>query len=177
MGLEVALIAATTISAVGGFVQAQQATQAAETEMQFRQYQIGVQNEQLAEDRKLVELQALEQENARRDRSRQVKAANEAFLAGSGVRESLSFQAIDDAANKALETDISNLRLQGSVSTGRITDQIAVNRVESQFQRTRASQISTQAYTGAAFNAATAATRSYSSYEMYRTRPASTLVR
>jgi len=170
MGLEVALIAATAISAVGGFVGAQQAAQAAETEMQFRQYQIGVQNEQLAEDRKIVELQALEQENARRDRSRQIRAANEAFLAGSGVRESLSFQAIDEAANKALESDIQNIRLQGQVATGRLTDQIAVNRVESQFQRTRASQIATQAYTGAFFNAATAATRNYSTYAYSRTR-------
>lgn len=170
MGLEVALIAATAVSAVGGFVQAQQATQAAETEMQFRQYQIGVQNEQLAEDRRIVELQALEQENARRDRSRQIKAANEAFLAGSGVRESLSFQAIDEAANKALESDIQNIRLQGQVSTGRLTDQIAVNRVESQFQRTRASQISTQAYTGAFFGAASAATRNYATYAYSRTR-------
>lgn len=170
MGLEVALIAATAVSAVGGFVQAQQATQAAETEMQFRQYQISQQNEQLAEDRKLVELQALEQENARRDRSRQIKAANEAFLAGSGVRESLSFQAIDEAANKALEADIGNIRLQGAVSTGRLTDQIAVNRVESQFQRTRASQISTQAYTGAVFGAASAVTRNYATYAYSRTR-------
>jgi len=171
-GLEVGLLvaASATVSSVGGFVGAQQATQAAETEMEFRQYQIGVQNEQLAEDRKLIELQALEQENARRDRSRQVRAANEAFLAGSGVRESLSFQVIDNAANEALKDDISNIRLQGAVSTGRVTDQIAVNRVESQFQRTRASQISSQAYTGAAFNAASAVTRAGSSYAMYRTR-------
>lgn len=170
MGLETALIAATAVSAVGGFVQAQQAIQTAETEMRFRQYQIEQQNEQLAEDRKLVELQALEQENARRDRSRQIKAANEAFLAGSGVRESLSFQAIDEAANKALEADISNIRLQGAVSTGRLTDQIAVNRVESQFQRTRASQIATQAYTGAFFGAASSATRNYSTYQYSKTR-------
>lgn len=170
-GIEIALIGATAVSTTGAFVAAGQTAAAAEGEANFRNYQIGEQNKQLEEDRKLVQLQALEQENARRDRSRQIKATNEAFLAGSGVSESLSFEAIDQAANKALSTDIQNIRLSGQVSSARLADQIAVNRVEQQFQKTRASQIATQAYTGAVFQSASSALRNYATADYYRTNP------
>jgi len=166
-----ALVASTLISAAGQAVQASQSAAAASAEADYRNYQLDVQNKQLEEDRKLAELQALEAENQRRDRAREVRAANEAFIGGSGVGESRSFlQGAAAAGEEALRKDITNIRLQGSVTTGRITDQIGVNRVESQFARERASMIGQQAATSAVFNTlGTAATNAYR-YNQYKTK-------
>ena len=163
------LVASTLISAAGQAVQASQASAAADAEADYRNYQLGVQNEQLAEDRKLTELQALEAESQRRDRAREIRAANEAFTAGSGVGESRSFlQGAGAAGEQALRKDITNIRLQGSVATGRITDQIGVNRVEAQFARDRASMIGQQARAGAVIGTLTSAATNAYRYTQYR---------
>lgn len=166
-----ALVASTLISAVGSGVQYAQASAAAQTEADFRNYQLGVQNRQLEEDRKLAELQALETENQRRDRAREIRAANEAFIAGSGVGESRSFlQGAAEAGDEALRKDITGIRLQGSVATGRITDQIAVNRVEAQFAQQRASMIAGQSAASSAFGFANTLSTNAYRYNQYKTR-------
>jgi hypothetical protein len=164
------LVASTLVSAVGGAVQYAQTSAAAESEAAFRNYQLDVQNKQLEEDRRLAELQALETENQRRDRAREIRAANEAYTAGSGVGENRSFlQGSGVAADAALRQDITNIRLQGSVARGRITDQIGVNRVEQQFAMQRASMIGSQAASSAIFGTIGSGITNAYRYNQYKT--------
>lgn len=149
-----AIVASTLISAVGGFVGASQQSAAAESEAAFRNYQLDIQNRQLAEDAELTRIQALEVENKRLDQNRRLRAANEAFLAGSGVGESRSFiQGVEPQGERALRSDVASLRLQSATQINRIADQIAVNKAEGQFARARADMTSSSAYTNAFFNA------------------------
>lgn len=150
-----AIIASTLISATAGFVGAAGQAAAAESEAAWRNYQLEVQNRQLAEDAELTRIQAVETENKRLDQNRRLRAANEAFLAGSGVGESRSFlQGVEAQGDKTLRQDVASLRLQSGVAINRIADQIAVNKAEGQFARARADMTATSAYTSAAFNAA-----------------------
>jgi len=157
-----ALIASTAVTAVGGAVSAVQQSAAAESEAAWRNYQLEIQNRQLAEDAELTRIQSLETENARRDQTRKLRAANEAFLAASGVGESRSFlQGVEKQSDVTLRQDVASLRLQSATQIGRIADQIAVNKAEGQFARAKASMTSTAAYTNAAFGAAASATKGY----------------
>jgi hypothetical protein len=155
------IAASTAISSVGGFVSAAGQSAMAQSEADWRNYQLEVQNRQLAEDQELTRIQALETENKRLDQ-------NEAFLAGSGVGESRSFlQGVEPQGERALRQDVASLRLQSATQINRIADQIAVNKAEGQFARARADLTSSYAYTNAAFNAASSITRG--AY-LYKTR-------
>ena len=163
-----AIVASTLVSAVGGFVQAGQAAAAAESQAAWRNYQLEVQNRQLAEDAELTRIQALEVENQRREKNRRVMAANEAFLAGSGVGESRSFlQGVLPSEETNLRKDVAALRLQSATQISRIADQIAVNKAEGQFARASASMTASNAFTNAAFNAAGAVTKGIYTYNRY----------
>jgi hypothetical protein len=162
------IAASTAISSVGGFVSAAGQSAMAQSEADWRNYQLEVQNRQLAEDQELTRIQALETENKRLDQNRRLRAANEAFLAGSGVGESRSFlQGVEPQGERALRQDVASLRLQSATQINRIADQIAVNKAEGQFARARADLTSSYAYTNAAFNAASSITRG--AY-LYKTR-------
>jgi hypothetical protein len=163
-----AMVASTLVSAVGGFVQAGQAAAAAESQAEWRNYQIEVQNRQLAEDAELTRIQALEVENQRREKSRKLMAANEAFLAGSGVGESRSFlQGVVPAEEFGLRQDVAALRLQSATQISRIADQIAINKAEGQFARATASMTASNAFTNAAFNAAGSIAKGVYTYDRY----------
>jgi hypothetical protein len=164
-----AMVASTLVSAVGGFVQAGQAAAAAESQAEWRNYQIEVQNRQLAEDAELTRIQALEVENQRREKSRKLMAANEAFLAGSGVGESRSFlQGVVPAEEFGLRQDVAALRLQSATQISRIADQIAINKAEGQFARATASMTASNAFTNAAFNAAGSVAKGVYTYNRFR---------
>jgi hypothetical protein len=164
-----ALIASTAISAVGAGVSAVQQSAAAESEAAWRNYQLEIQNRQLAEDAELTRIQALETENARRDQSRRLRAANEAYIAGSGVGESRSFlQGVEPQNEAMLRQDVAALRLQSATQISRIADQITVNKAEGQFARARADMASTAAYTNAAFSAAGSIAKGYYAYSKFR---------
>ena len=153
------MAASAAVSAAGAGVAATYQSAAAETESNFRNYQIDIQNRQLKDDAELTRIQALETENARRDQSRRLRAANEAFLAGSGVGESRSFlQGVEPQNDAMLRSDIASLRLQSATQISRIADQISVNKAEGQFARARASATSSAAYANAAFSAGSAIT-------------------
>lgn len=155
ISLTAALIGSTLISTAGAFVGAAGQAAAAESEAAWRNYQLDVQNRQLAEDAELTRIAALETENKRLDQSRRLRAANEAFLAGSGVGESRSFlQGVEPQGERALRSDVASLRLQSATQINRIADQIAVNKAEGQFARGSAAMAGNIAYTNAAFNAA-----------------------
>jgi len=163
-----AMVASTLVSAVGGFVQAGQAAAAAESQAEWRNYQIEVQNRQLAEDAELTRIQALEVENQRREKSRKLMAANEAFLAGSGVGESRSFlQGVVPTEELGLRQDVAALRLQSATQISRIADQIAVNKAEGQFARATASMTASNAFTNAAFNAAGSVAKGVYTYNRF----------
>lgn len=150
-----AIVASTLISATGAFVGAAGQAAAAESEAAWRNYQLEIQNRQLAEDAELTRIQALETENKRLEQNRRLRAANEAFLAGSGVGESRSFlQGVEPQAERTLRQDVASLRLQSATQINRIADQIAVNKAEGQFARARADMTASSAYASAAFSAA-----------------------
>ena len=149
------IAASTAISSVGAFVGAAGQSAIAQSEADWRNYQIDIQNRQLAEDAELTRIAALETENARLDQNRRLRAANEAYIAGSGVGESRSFlQGVEPQGERALRQDVASLRLQSATQINRIADQIAVNKAEGQFARARADLTSSYAYTNAAFSAA-----------------------
>lgn len=167
-GLEIAIIS-TAVSAAGSATNAMMASEAADAEAGYRNYQLQKQNEQLKEDMKLTEVQALETENARREQARRVRAQNDAFLAGSGVGESRSFlDGVDQTNDRALRADLTSLRTNASVATSRIADQIGVNNAEAQFARTRASMIKTQAWTDAGFSTASAGLENFRKIGTYK---------
>ena len=148
------LAASTAVSTIGGFAQAGMTAAAAESEAAFRNYQLEMQNRQLAEDKKQAEIQAIQQENARQDAARRARATNEAFIASSGVGENISFlQGADVVAEKNLRQDVASMRLNAAIGQNRIADQIMVNKAEGQFAIARAGMTSQAAYTGAAVNA------------------------
>jgi len=164
-----ALIASTAFTAIGGVTSAVMQSAAADSEAAWRNYQLEIQNRQLAEDAELTRIQALETENARRDQSRRLRAANEAYIAGSGVGESRSFlQGVEPQNEATLRKDVAALRLQSATQISRIADQIAVNKAEGQFARARADMTSAAAYTNAAFNAAGSVAKGYYTYSKFR---------
>jgi len=165
------MIASTAVSAVGGAVQAGQASAAAESEAAFRNYQIEIQNRQLAEDKRQAEIQGLQQENARQEASRRARAANEAFIASSGIGENISFlQGAETVADENLRRDIASLRLNTAIGQNRIADQIMVNKAEGQFATAKAGMISQGAWTGAITNTVgSALSNAYKGY-YYQTR-------
>jgi hypothetical protein len=147
------MIASTAVSAIGGAAQAGMASAAAESEAAFRNYQIEIQNRQLEEDKKQAEIMGLQQENARQDASRRARAANEAFIASSGIGENISFlQGAEVVADQNLRRDVASLRLNTAIGQNRIADQIMVNKVEGQFATVKAGMTSQNAYISAATN-------------------------
>lgn len=152
------LIGSTLIGTAGNFVGAAMTASAAQAENEYRQYQLNIQNKQLENDRKLAELNASQVENQRRQEARRLRATNEAFLAGSGIGQSMSFlEGADKAADRALREDVASLRLNLATTTSRIADQIAVNKAQSQFSSASARMQSTMAYTNAFFDSASLA--------------------
>lgn len=159
------LVASTAVTAVGSIVNARQASDIAYQEADYRSKQLQVQNTQLIEDMRLAEVQAMQQENERQDQARRLRAANDAFIAGSGVGENISYmQGTDKANDLAVRQDVANLRLQSAVQRGRIVDQIGVNRMENQFAYRKAALTSRQATTNAFFNTATSVANNAYSY-------------
>lgn len=170
-GMEMLLVASTAVSAAGGMAQAGMASAAAESEAAFRNYQIEIQNRQLEEDKKQAEIQALQQENARQEASRRARAANEAFIASSGVGENISFlQGAEVVADENLRRDVASMRLNAVIGQSRIADQIMVNKAEGQFATAKASMTSQAAWTGAITNTVgSALSNAYKGY-YYKTR-------
>jgi hypothetical protein len=163
------LIGSTLIGAAGNFASAAMTSTMAQTENEYRQYQLDIQNRQLANDRKLAELNASQVEIERRKEARRLRATNEAFLAGSGIGQSMSFlEGADKAADRALRQDVASLRLNLATTTSRIADQIAVNKAQSQFSSFSSRMQSTMAYTNAFFDTASLATSNIQKGQYYR---------
>lgn len=163
--------ASTAVSAVGGIAQAGMASAAAESEAAFRNYQIEIQNRQLEEDKRQAEIQALQQENARQEAARRARAANEAFIASSGVGDNISFlQGAEVVADQNLRRDVASMRLNAAIGQNRIADQIMVNKAEGQFATVKAGMTSQAAWTGAITNTVgSALSNAYKGY-YYKTR-------
>lgn len=164
------LVASTLISAAGAFTTAAMQSSAAQAEAAYRDQQLRIQNQQLMQDMQLAEIQGMQQENVRMDQARRMQAANEAFLASSGVGQSMSFmQGTEKENDIALRKDVANLRLQSITAQSRIADQIVVNNLEQQFVKQKASMTAAQGYTNAIFNTASSAVNNAYRYDYYRT--------
>lgn len=163
------LIGSTLIGTAGNFVGAAMTASAAQAENEYRQFQLDIQNKQLENDRKLAELNASQVETQRRQEARRLRATNEAFLAGSGIGQSMSFlEGADKAADRALRQDVASLRLNLATTTSRIADQISVNKAQSQFSSASARMQSTMAYTNAFFDSASLASSNMQKGQYYK---------
>ena len=163
------LVASTLITAAGSFATAAMSSSAAQTEAFYRDQQLRIQNQQLMQDMQMAEIQGMQQENVRMDQARKLQAANEAFLASSGVGQSMSFmQGTAQENDIALRKDVANLRLQSITAQSRIADQIVVNNLEQQFVKQKASMAGQQAYANAFFNTASSAVSNAYRYQTYK---------
>lgn len=149
------LIASTVTAGVGNLVGAVMTSSMAQAENEARQFQLGVQNKQLANDQKLAEVNATQVEVERRNEARRLRATNMAFMAGSGIGTSYSFlEGADKLADKNLRQDVADLRLNLATTTSRIADQISINKAQSQFSEYATGMKSMMAYTNAFFDTA-----------------------
>jgi len=102
---------------------------AAKSQAAFQQYEMTVQNQQLAQDAKNAEIQAIEQENLRLQASREQMSSNRATLAAYGLGSNSSFLMGATAADqRALRTTVADTRLGLATNLSRLSDQIGVNR-------------------------------------------------
>jgi len=164
------LIASAVVSTVGGFVQAGARSAAAEGEANWRNYQIEVQNRQLAAEKELVRIQAMQAETKRLEEQRITAARNEAFVAGSNILYNRAAFDIQKKSQENVRKDIAALRLNEATTVSRIADQIAVNRAEGQYMRDRAGLISDAAYVDAAFSGMSSMLSAGYKADYYKTR-------
>jgi hypothetical protein len=93
--------------------------------------QLNEQQEQMRKEQENVRLQAQEAEIARLEEYRQLREANLAGLAASGVGQNMSFtQGMEVASERALRRDLANIRLGKLGGENRIAQQIRVNRTQ-----------------------------------------------
>lgn len=151
-------------SIVGGMATASQA----KSEAQWRNYQLAVENKQLAEEQEMTRLRATEVEAQRMEQTRRMRASNLAAVAASGVAENTSFlQGADKLNDRQMRDDIGTLRLNSSVQINRIADQIAVNKAEGQFVTASAKTKGKAAMLSGFFDAAGSMVKGYSSTSYY----------
>ena len=125
-GVEIALVAGSVLAS-GASAYSQYS--AASSQAAYQQYEMTVQNQQLAQDAKNAEIQAMEQENARLQASRETMSSNRATLAAFGQSSNASFlMGATEADRRALTTGVADIRLGLGTSLSRLSDQIGVNR-------------------------------------------------
>lgn len=145
------MIASLVVGAAGAAMSANQASQAANSQAKWNQYNLDVQNQQLKQEQDMNRLKAQSTEADRLQADRQQRGRNYAFLAMSGADNDSFFQGADKANADAAARDVSTLRLNSSYQTNRIADQIAVNKANIQFGYQKADMESSAATTKAAF--------------------------
>ena len=109
MGIEAAIIASTVVSAYGAIQQGKYASAAAKAEQQ-----------QYEEEKRLAELKAIEDANARKRDAIVADASNRALFAaktGTDPSESASFLALRDANEAAADRDLGAIRLMGAATS------------------------------------------------------------
>lgn len=149
------MIASMVMSVAGSAMSAMQSGAAADSEAKWNQYNLQVQNQQLEDQKDMTRLQAGKVEADRLEASNAQRQRNLAFLASSGVDESMSFdQAIQPYNDKQTQRDVANLRLNSADTISRISDQIAVNNANITYGFQKADMTKQAANTKAFFGAA-----------------------
>lgn len=147
MCITAAILAGASLVASG--VGAMASISTAKANATLEEYRTEQQNKQLAENRELARIEALQAENARLEEFRRQRAANVAAIAGSGVSENRSFlQGIAKAEDKALRLDLKNLRMSATANENRIADQIKVNVMNASVARANAKTATVGAIAG-----------------------------
>ena len=137
MCISAAVIAGASLlaTAVGTFAQIDNA----QYNKGMQLLQLEEQRKQLNEQREAERLRSLEAEAARLHEFNQLREANLAAIAGSGVGQNISFlQGGEEADAKALRRDLANIRLGFLGESSRISSQIKVNRIEGQVVKANA---------------------------------------
>jgi hypothetical protein len=162
------MIVGAAISAASSIYGAAASSAAAQTESNFKNYQLEMQNRQLKDEQDMVRLKAQQTENERMEQSRRLRAVNEASIAASGVGENLSYlQGVEDYNDRTARQDIATLRLNSADQVSRIADQIQVNKVEGQFATAKSKMTSQAAWTTGVLNAGASLVNGYNSYKGY----------
>jgi hypothetical protein len=111
----------------------------AQAEAGVRRAQIDTENRQLAEEREMLRIQAMKQENERLEEHRKLMAQNEAWLGASGLAENMAYeQAVIPANETAMKRDAQTIALNAQARDSRIADQIHINKMERQHVGTKA---------------------------------------
>jgi hypothetical protein len=120
------LLIAASVAASGAAAYSQYST--AKSQAAFQQYSMAVQNQQLEQDKKNSEIQAISQENLRLQAAREQMSTNRATLAAFGLGENQSFLMGATAADqRALRNTVADTRLGLATNLSRLSDQIGVN--------------------------------------------------
>lgn len=144
--------------------------QTAKSQAAFQNYQSEIQNQQLKQEARNMEIQQMGEENRRLADARSLASSNRAQLAAYGLGENRTFiGGLTRADQRSLTTSIQDIRLAGATQQSRIADQIAVNRASSANLNYGVRQAAYGAIAGTIGSAANA----YGMYSMYNT-PSST---
>ena len=116
-------------------------------------------NVRLEQERRLAELQAIEQENIRKEMLNQTLADNLAFQSASGYYDdSRSFLNINKQATIKAEKDFANIRLNAKVVDVKYRDQMFENNISAK-----------SAVFGGYISAIAGLTTGYANYDFYKT--------
>jgi len=114
------------VSAYATYQSGQQQKAAMKAQAAIDRRNVEIQNAQLEEEKKLSDIRAWDEEQARREQFNQSAASLKALNRG---RDSGSFLAIFDAEEEALKFDIGQVRLGAEIEKGRYSSQISINKV------------------------------------------------
>lgn len=124
-------------------------------------YKARIQQQQAEEQRRIVEIQAFQQESARSSEFERARSAALAAIGASGLGEHISFfNAIDPEAQKNFLQDVRNIRLNMVQQRKTLADQIQVAEYSKEIARANASA----SKIGAIANFAQTAMSAYSFY-------------
>jgi NCAIR mutase (PurE)-related protein len=163
------LLAGAAMSATSSLVGAAATSAAAQSEADWRNYQLDVQNKQLKDEQEMTMLKAQQTEAARLEQERRLRASNEAWVAATGVGENKSYlEGAEKYNDRQARQDIATLRLNSADQINRIADQIAVNKAEGQFAYGKAAMTSSAAWATGALNAGSSLLKGYGTYSYYK---------
>lgn len=138
-------IAAVGLNLVGGLFSTFGAAKQAKTNARLglEEYkglwqQVGIQNEQLMDENKSVELAAGLAVAKRIEQALQVKTRNTAFMSASGTSFNASQRVAADETDKNASKDAQTIEYNASLGRKRIADQIKVNRMSLETAKARA---------------------------------------
>lgn len=124
-----AILIASGVSAFSSYQQGKMQASIANRNNEIMKNEIATRNAQLEEEKRIVAINAREEEEQRKQALRRNVASMKAYNRG---LESESFLALVDYEENALAKDIANIRLGSNIERSRLATEISVNNTRSQ---------------------------------------------